>query len=255
MAHEFGFSCYGRFDSSLRLFNEHIFDDHTKGFLDAVLFSAPKFSRRIETNTPLWRAQQGCDYTSPDHCIAAPFERDRMLPNSSVGGGRANKDGKPVFYGATKEKLAINETRPWKGQRVSVALFELERARKVLDLATPVFRPAFDLLDKQFGARQGPPTPEDYEHFAWSDIAAAFSRPVARNEDARDYLSTQVLTELFRSCGYEGILFRSSVTPKNADLQDVGYNVVLFSYDKLILKWQHVVEVLGVDVEFKETFW
>ncbi|KAA1258946.1 RES domain protein [Rubripirellula obstinata] len=253
MSYDFGFCCFGRFESGLRSNNEHIFDLHTTSFLDAVGKSAEQFSRQLEIDVPLHRAQHGCDYVGPDGVLVNCFNTERMLPNDRVGDGRANKKGKPVFYGATLEKLAIQETRPWIGQHVSVAVYQLERPRRILDLTSPAFVPVTEVLHRSFGKGQSPVESVEYERAAWSDIAGAFATPVTRGDDPRDYLATQVLTELFRSQGFEGLAFRSSLNQCDADLDKVGYNVVLFDYENLLETSSKVVEILQLDLRYKST--
>lgn len=253
MSDRFGYSCFGRFDIHLRNGNEHIFDEHAQGFLDAVRETASEFDRELDAGTPVFRAQHGCDMTPPERVLVECYERSRMLPNHLVGAGRANKAGKPMFYAATTPKLAVQETRPWIGQYVSLAEFHLEKPRRILDLTLPKHVPLANILHKAFGKNRKTADPRDTQDAAWSDIAEAFATPVSNQDTSRDYLTTQVLAELFRTIGYDGIAFRSSLTQRDADLRQTGFNVILFDFDDLVQKSGEVIKIKQLNIEYEQT--
>jgi len=63
----------------------------------------------------------------------------------------------------------------------------------------------------------------DYFHrevAVWNDINRAFSEPITANDSSADYVTTQILAELFKNEGYDGIAYKSSLGE--------GYNTSLF---------------------------
>ncbi|MBI3448615.1 MAG: RES family NAD+ phosphorylase [Acidobacteria bacterium] len=54
-------------------------------------------------------------------------------------------------------------------------------------------------------------------------LAADKARPVLRDEDRREYIPTQLLADMVRSSGYDGIVYPSAMGP--------GHNIVLFDLD------------------------
>ncbi len=113
---------------------QHIFDDVAQNFLDAVAASLPSRFYTLEEGSPLSRARRGCEWKprSEDCSEAVSFTESGMKPDADkTSAGRANSIRKPVFYGATDDKTAVSEIRPWIGALVSVGRF---RALKELQL-------------------------------------------------------------------------------------------------------------------------
>lgn len=46
----------------------------------------------------------------------------------------------------------------------------------------------------------------------WGAIGRAFARPVGRADSSTDYVPTQILAELMRNAGYDGVLYGSAVS-------------------------------------------
>lgn len=106
----------------------------------------------------------------------------------------------------------MSEVRPWIGSVVSAARFSTVRSLTAVDCSV-------------FHGKNIPyvesPTPEKIEKVVWAYIDHAFSQPVTRSDNTAHYAATQILAEVFRSEGYDGIIYRSAFS---AD----GYNVALF---------------------------
>ena len=82
------------------------------------------------------------------------------------------------------------------------------------------------------------------EKAVWHDIDRAFAEPVQPTDDVADYVPTQILAELFRSEGYEGIVFKSAF----AD----GLNIALFNLDDAALINCVLERIKAVSLEFSE---
>ena len=71
---------------------------------------------------------------------------------------------------------------------------------------------------------------DQVERVVWSDINDAFSKPVGRSDDSLDYIPTQILSELFKANGIDGVGYKSSYRePGEAGV--AGFNIALFDLD------------------------
>ena len=137
---------------------------------------------------------------------SALFHQQRMKPRlDHAPEGRANPKGIPCLYLATKKETAMSEVRPWIGSYVSVGQFETVRRLTVIDCSHNHGDPLFHL----FFGREKPLTAEDIEKTVWSNIDSAFAEPIARDDDIAAYAGTQIITELIKSMGYDGVAYRS----------------------------------------------
>jgi RES domain-containing protein len=130
----------------------------------------------------------------------------KPLPLSAYE-GRANPKGIPCLYLATTGETAMSEVRPWLGALVSVATFEVVRPLSVVDcsvLHDQYFNLAF--LERRL---LEPIPPEKVDQVVWAAIDGAFAEPVTRTDDTADYAATQTIAELFRSEGYDGVVYKS----------------------------------------------
>lgn len=191
-------------------------------FLRAVLESA---QRRVDTapaGSFLWRAQRGAStievsISGTNETIEEdyPFETSRMKPiRGRAKEGRVNPKGIPYLYLATHRDTSVAEVRPWKGGIVSVGQFKIVRDLRLVN--TTIDSKQVFYIGKQ-------PDPKKREEAVWGDIDHAFAVPTTRTDDASEYAPTQILGELFRDNGFDGIAYRSAYGP--------GHNVALFGLD------------------------
>ncbi len=121
--------------------------------------------------------------------------------------GRVNPKGIPCLYLCNDRETAMTEVRPWVGSHVSGAQFVTLRELVVVDCS-------LDIQERPFPRRfpiPGEPDPVARGQHVWWTINAAFSQPVTRADDVADYAPTQVLAEVFRMAGCDGILLRQQV--------------------------------------------
>jgi len=109
---------------------------------------------------------------------------------------RANPKGIPVLYLSTRAETAMSEVRPWIGLLVSCAVFETTRELRLVDLSV-TDGDGFTFYFEQ-------PDATKKEEAVWADIDAAFSEPVTSQDDTADYGPTQVISEWFRTNGFDG---------------------------------------------------
>lgn len=205
----------------------YIRSPETAAFLQAVAATCNIRERIVKPGAGLRRAQvahslrpiyqtanDGEDiYIDDVECAA---NKARMMPLlDRASDGRVNPRGIPCLYMATDDATAVSEVRPAIGAYVTVASMKCLRELKLIDCSV--------LAEKHFFHFKEPERAE-MEDTVWSDIDRAFSRPVDRSDDAADYAPTQILAELFRDLGYDGVAYKSA-------FGEHGYNVAIFSIE------------------------
>lgn len=221
----------------------YIRDESMSDFLDTLIKTSESRVCIIERGTPLYRAQLGHDWQpyefSSDFTdnIPAPFSTERMKPLlEEAKEGRANPKGIPYLYLATDEATAIGEVRPWVGSHVSVGVFIVQDTLKVID---------FSEEDHKLKIYIGEPTDEQKEVQVWADVGASFSKPITNSDSKAEYAPTQIIAELFKSLGYKGIIFNSSLGN--------GKNIVLFNINDALQKTGHLFHVKNFSLNSKKS--
>lgn len=209
-----------------------------EGFLAAVATSCHKRSVDISKGQHFFRAQVAHhDVFEPDvgESFPGPALPTRMNPlRDRAREGRVNSKGIPCLYMANDKHTALAEARPWIGSLVSLGVFRMERALKVVDCTRDADRNRFFL--------EGEPAAEERDQVVWSHMARAFREPATRDDDVAEYAPTQIIAEVFRSEGFDGVAYRSAFGTDR-------FNIALFDLDaaKLVTCALHEVR----DVEFK----
>ena len=215
---------FWEFEHAVKRQMRYVRTTDTEAFLEAVGQTAGRRIEVLPVGTTLWRAQLGVnwrpDYDKDGDLVGEtpwPHDKDRMKPlRDCATEGRANSKGIPCLYLATDRDTAIAEVRPWIGSYVSVGLFRTDRELRVVKCVT------------DYGLRRywikGEPDATEREEAVWAFIDAAFAHPVTPIDNVADYAPTQIIAELFKAHGYDGIAYRSSVSK-------TGHNVALFDLD------------------------
>jgi hypothetical protein len=231
----------------------YVLSDESRRFLDAVASSIEKRKRVINPGETIFRAQIGHDLAKFEHDFgegfeAVPFTESRMKPQRGrAAEGRANPRGIAVLYCAFDESTAIAEVRPWVGAVLSVAPFTPSLPVTIVD-CTRNFMGASFKLDYLFSGLSDleQDNLECPETHAWHDMDAAFSAPVKRDEHLAEYAPTQILAELFKAHGLDGVAYRSAVS-KN------GLNIAIFDPEKVHMLPGKVVRVKEVCIRTDES--
>lgn len=213
-------SSYRNFANRVRRKTRYIRTPEDDDFLREVLRTSSSRIREVPAGIGLWRAQLGHGwqphYEGDRHVADLPAAylpaRMKPLPERAKE-GRANPKGIPVLYLSTRKKTAMSEVRPWLGSLVSCAHFTTARDLKIVDFSVH-HDSGFDLYFSE-------PDASEREEAVWRQIDRAFSEPMTVADDIADYVPTQVIAELFRNEGYDGIAYKSAFGKK-------GYNIVLF---------------------------
>ncbi|NLH60025.1 MAG: RES family NAD+ phosphorylase, partial [Ignavibacteriales bacterium] len=134
--------------------------------------------------------------------------------------GRANPIGIPYLYVASDAKTAIAELRPNKGEKLTVAKFIVMEDMKFADLCDPkVSISPFQLNDDN-------ELEQIYKNRPFLvRLSEELSKPIIPDDSKLEYLPTQYLCELVKQFGYNGIIYKSSVSK--------GKNLVIFNDEKL----------------------
>ncbi len=155
---------------------------------------------------------------------------------------RANYRYIPYLYCANHPYTALVEVRPRLGARVSIATIRVNKELHLLD----------------FTMQKTSKKMSDSKKKLFADLSMLYSKPVTVDDDILDYIPTQYIAEYAKNLGYDGIAFRSSLTPELND-QDIEkhkeldrYNVVIFKYEKCEPVKSNVVQVTTNYVECQQ---
>jgi len=85
----------------------------------------------------------------------------------------------------------------------------------------------------------------DERQAVWAHIDRAFAEPTTSQDGIAEYVSTQILAELFQREGFDGVAYKSN-------FGENGYNVALFDLDAADLINCFLFEVKKIEMEFEE---
>lgn len=136
-------------------------------------------------------------------------------PKRVASHGRANPAGIPYLYLGSTAVTAISEIRPHTGEIAFIIEFDTRADLRLVDLRWPrrMVSP-FLLADAIDIGRMRSDLP------FLERLGDELTRPVVPHAAAIDYTPSQYLCEFIKKCGYNGVLYRSSVSD--------GINLALF---------------------------
>ena len=236
---------YGHFAHSVRQKNRYIFDKTVQDFIQAVIETCRYRHGEIPDGSGLFRAQLGCAvrpvFQDNEHVDDEdwPYPPKRMIPiKGKSSEGRANPRGITYLYLSNKKGTACAEVRPYKGAAISVAIFKVKRELKVIDCTKDIK----EVKGTKFYLKE--PKPEIREKNVWAEINKAFSKPVNPHDPETEYVPTQIIAEIFRKEGFDGIFYKSS-------LVDDGLNVVLFNVNDVEMTSCWFTETNDISFDFR----
>ena len=239
---------YRHFARRVRHRRRYILGKPDRAFLDTVLTTLKGRDIEIPKNAILYRAQIGVRYDDEYGAIPSGFNAQRMKPLvDKAREGRVNPAGIPVLYLATTEQTAISEVKPWIGSELSVAQFKTVRKLKAVNLFLRYGenKPGNIRFSPDLGFVHVEAKPEEKENAVWIDIDNAFSHPVTPSDDTAEYVPTQILSELFRSKGYDAVAYRSQ-------FGEDGYNLALFDVRDAEAVNCAPYTITRIDIKFEE---
>lgn len=198
----------------------HAISAKAKTFLHALSITAASRTMCIASGSKFWRAQLGFNVNTFVEDISkygapAPHLPERMKPpRITIAPGRLTRIGEPsCLYLATDEHTAIAECRPWIGNHVSIAQFELLRDVQILD-CSPEHSGEYWFYDSE------PEDPVERERAVWHELSRSLSEPIDASTRTSEYKSTQLIGDHFHALGLDGIKYQSVLGG--------GKNVALF---------------------------
>ncbi len=229
--------------------SRYVLNDVSQAFLKMVLTTSQKRHSKFQEGRIFYRAQQGHGWQSieqgdEEYEVPAPHSQERMRPRPHAATeGRANPKGIPYLYLATDKETAMSEVRPSVGDYVSVGQFKMLRSLRLVDCSIGHASGINLFFDLEKGLYE--PDAEKREKAVWNDIDRAFSEPIAVTDSSADYAPTQIISELFRKEGFDGIAYKSNLGS--------GFNLALFDISVADIINCSLFEVKSVNYEFKET--
>lgn len=178
-----------------------------------TLFKVHLETDGAEFNRQIYRARIQGDN------VVIPLEKMGKPPIALSKNGRANPVGIPYFYAASTPDTAIAETRPHPGDKLTVAKFEITQGLRLLDLRNP------RRTISPFNVDEDELTALRYELEFLCHLGGELSKPILPRVADLEYLPTQYLCEFIKNCGYDGVVFNSSISS--------GSNVTLFGDSKV----------------------
>jgi len=136
-------------------------------------------------------------------------------PKRTASHGRANPAGIPYLYLGSTPTAAVSEIRPHTGEIACVAQFTIPHDLRFVDLRRPkkMVSP-FVLEDAEDIGRMRSDLP------FLEQLGEELTRPVVPQAAAIDYIPSQYVCEFIKKCGFDGVIYRSSVSD--------GINLALF---------------------------
>lgn len=148
------------------------------------------------------------------------FGKDELgaPPEKVATAGRANSEGISCLYLANDTKTTLYETRARDNDHISIGTFEQKEPLKLID---------FTILD------QISPLSSEEMEISWyaanigfvRQIAEEIAKPLRRFDKTLDYLPIQYICDYIKSCGFDGIKYRST-------LDNEGINYAIFYPNK-----------------------
>ena len=232
---------YSNFAARVKRTHRYFPDSDDTDFLTALGLQAEKLKQTLPAGFDLWRAQLGNDWDPLEvdgQCVGnipAPLGKQRMVPPPDRAcEGRVNPKGIPCLYLATRRETALSEVRPWKGSLISVAHFQTIRDLTVVNVTT----------DDRPKHLVGSIPKDEIDQVVLYRIDAAFAEPVTLSDDSADYAPTQIMAELFKTKGFDGVGYKSSLGP--------GHNVALFDISAAKQRTRYLFEAKTITFEFRE---
>ncbi len=235
---------FGDYSAEVRRKNRYIYTPDTEEFLTNVVLTGKERERRIPARSNFWRSQPGNEWKPvfPDSEQIAeepiPLSPEKMKPfPRMISEGRANPAGINCLYLASDANTAMAEIRPWIGSYASVGRFKTGKDLRIVDCSVHHSKQPLYFLRA--------PSEGEKTQAVWAHIDRAFSTPVSASDKSLDYAPTQILAELFKNEGYDGIWYKSALSD--------GFNLALFDIDSATLVNCQLYEVKRIQYLFSES--
>ena len=157
-------------------------------------------------------------------------------PKEFASDMRANYRYIPYLYCSNHPYLALVEVRPRLGAFISIATIVVKEELTLLDFTNS------NKPHKMTSAKEN----------LFSDLSSMFSKPIADEDDIRDYIPTQFIAEYAKKLRYDGIIYRSSLVPEINRAGINRFNVVVFNYHKCEPVKSNIIQISNDYLEGKQ---
>lgn len=232
---------FAKFENDVRFNNRFVHSQDSDEFLSNIKLTLLSRLRNLPIDYPLYRSQIGHDEIfDGGNLLINPLPPTRMkpIPNRAQE-GRANPKGIAYLYLSNDENTSMAELRPHKGQFISCSTFKVTHPLRIIDCYS---------VEREIGNVEcifNPPQAQsDIANVIWKEINYAFTKPVSNDHSSSEYVPTQILAELFKREGYDGICYKSLMGP--------GHNFLLFDMNNAELVASSVKETEHIHFTFKQ---
>ena len=169
-------------------------------------------------------------------------EESFLPPKDKMRENRANDKNTPCLYCANEPYTALVEVRPRLAANVSIATILVKEKLRFLDCTL----------------RNLPDSISAEKQKMFQALSCLFSKPVVDEDNTEDYIPTQCVAKYAQDLGYDGILYKSSLTPEESDWKSFisnpkdRFNIAVFQYQKCEAVASNVVQVTRMLAECAE---
>lgn len=194
------------------------FDGHSfrEDYLEHLGLYIKEFETVIPRETKFYRARETTgEWPSSIDCID-PYGEMGPPPAEKAKTNRMSPAGIPYLYLASDIETTVAECRIKTGKEAIIAEFVLKEDLRILDFSSDKYFPCGSIFDPEYEHEN------TWMNEFWESYTKEISQPVSDEleDHSYEYTATQLVAEYYRTKGYDGICFRSSVGP--------GKNYVLF---------------------------
>lgn len=127
----------------------------------------------------------------------------------------------------------MSEVRPWVGSTITIGKFKTVKNLVLIDCNFTYTGPRTFFSEPDSSIRK---------ETVWFDIGEAFSIPITNSDNQAEYTPTQVIAELFKVNGFDGIKYRSTLGE--------GENIALFDIQNADLIDRFLSEARKITYKF-----
>lgn len=197
-----------KFIQSVLESERHFLSPDNVNFLDQLHESSQTRIKTIAPDSIYFRARIN---DSPEQ----PIPKEDMVPTPGLRSeGRVNPYNVNVLYLSNKPGVAVAEVRPGLFEPTTVASFCIKRQLRLVDF-TSGDASRYDKSKQNISE----------EMAVWIELNKCFSTSFTSSETRLNYIPTQIISEFFKSKGYDGVMYQSQFDVNDGSL---NINIALF---------------------------
>lgn len=160
----------------------------------------------IPSGTKFYRARKTEESLLPIDTIE-PYSKMGPPPAIYAETNRMSPAGIPYLYLASDKETTLQECRVHPGEEAIIAEFVSNEELQILDLSDNKYFAPDSIFDPEYDHDN------TWMNDFWRSFVKEISEPVSDKEDdhSYEYAATQLVAEYYKTKGYDGICFKSSV--------------------------------------------